>query len=112
MAPADLAVEVEPTSDGWVATVTVHDAVAATRHHVRILRQSLERLGPHRTPEDLLRASFEFLLEREPSSSILGEFEIDDIARYFPEYPAEIAARLGTVTATDERRRWSDKLAS
>ena len=45
-------------------------------------------------PERLVRASFEFLLEREPASSILAEFELSDIARYFPEYWDELARRL------------------
>jgi hypothetical protein len=39
---------------------------------------------------DLVRRSFEFLLEREPASSILREFRITDIERYFPEYPTVI----------------------
>ena len=46
-------------------------------------------------PEELVRASFEFLLEREPASSILRTFSLDVISRYFPDYPAEIRARLG-----------------
>jgi len=36
--------------------------------------------------EDLVRRSFEFLLEREPASSILREFDLAVIQRYFPEY--------------------------
>lgn len=36
--------------------------------------------------EDLVRRSFEFLLEREPAGSILASFELSVIARYFPEY--------------------------
>lgn len=42
----------------------------------------------------VVRASFEFLLEREPASSILGEFSLDVIGRYFPEYEAELPRRL------------------
>jgi hypothetical protein len=42
-----------------------------------------------------VRRSFEFLLEREPASSILSEFSLDDISRYFPEYEQELARRLG-----------------
>lgn len=36
--------------------------------------------------EDLVRRSFEFLLEREPPESILGSFDLSVIGRYFPEY--------------------------
>ena len=46
-------------------------------------------------PEELLRRSFEFLLEREPKESILTTFRLPVIARYFPEYEREIARRLG-----------------
>ncbi len=36
--------------------------------------------------EDLVRRSFDFLLERERAGSILASFELSVIARYFPEY--------------------------
>jgi len=37
-----------------------------------------------------VRRSFAFLLAREPRESILREFELPVIARYFPEYPKAI----------------------
>lgn len=42
------------------------------------------------TPEELVKKSFEFLLEREGPESILPEFELSVIQRYFPEYEDEI----------------------
>ncbi len=50
----------------------------------------------HVAPGELARASFEFLLEREPATSILREFSLDVISQYFPGYPAQIRARLGS----------------
>jgi hypothetical protein len=44
---------------------------------------------------EVVRRSFEFLLERESASSILSEFSLDDISRYFPEYEQELARQLG-----------------
>jgi hypothetical protein len=44
--------------------------------------------------ERVVRTSFQFLLEREPASSILPEFSLDAIGRYFPEYEDELARRL------------------
>ena len=38
------------------------------------------------SPEELIRASFAFLLEREPAESIMNEFDLPVISRYFPEY--------------------------
>jgi hypothetical protein len=45
-------------------------------------------------PEELVLASFRFLLERERKESILREFDLDVIGRYFPEYRREIAGYL------------------
>ena len=40
--------------------------------------------------EELVRASFAFLLDREPATSILTRFSLDVIGRYFPEYTSEL----------------------
>lgn len=37
-------------------------------------------------PDELVRKSFEFLLEREPKESILKRFNLHVISTYFPEY--------------------------
>lgn len=42
----------------------------------------------------LVRASFEFLLEREPVGSILSRFELAEIGSYFPEWPTEMRRRF------------------
>jgi hypothetical protein len=69
---------------------------AGTSHQVSVPAGFAARLGHgHVASEELVRASFEFLLDREPASSILREFSLDVIGRYFPGYPAEISARLG-----------------
>ena len=69
---------------------------AATSHEVSVPTGLPAALGcDHVTPEELVRASFEFLLEHEPATSILRQFRLDAISHYFPGYPAEIRARLG-----------------
>lgn len=40
--------------------------------------------------EELLRRSFEFLLEREPKESILPNFELETITKYYPEFEEQI----------------------
>jgi hypothetical protein len=68
---------------------------AGTRHEVSVPAGFPARLScAHVASEDLVSASFEFLLEREPATSILREFSLDVIARYFPDYPGEISARF------------------
>ncbi len=47
------------------------------------------------THEWVLIQSFRFLLEREPNTSILTAFDLQDINRYFPEFEDEIRTRLG-----------------
>ena len=44
--------------------------------------------------ERVVRVSFAFLLDREPASSIMREFSLDVIQRYFPEYEDELPRRL------------------
>jgi hypothetical protein len=43
---------------------------------------------------DLVEASFRYLLEREPNTSILRSFSLDEIGRYFPGWSSEMAGRL------------------
>jgi len=40
--------------------------------------------------EELIRKSFQFLLQREPKESILAKFNLKVIKSYFPEFEKEI----------------------
>jgi len=74
--------------------VSVDDRGARTTHLVTATPQDVARYAPEgTTPERLIEASFEFLLEQEPASSILSSFALPVIERYFPEYPKVIRAR-------------------
>ena len=73
--------------DGWTAHVTVVDRVT-TEHDVRITKADQERYGDE--VGDLVHRSFEFLLARESNTSILREFSLSTIERYFPEYAEEV----------------------
>ena len=87
------AIEVRPQG-GDVYRVTVSEGSSRSEHDVSADPGDVERYGGGAGPEALLRASFEFLLEREPKESILRSFRLPVIERYFPEYPAEIRKRL------------------
>ena len=72
-------------------TVRVSESGSDTEHRVTVTLADLQRLGEgYGSPEEFLRACFEFLLAREPKESILREFEVSVISRYFPEFEAEI----------------------
>ena len=80
--------------DGWDCMVTVRDG-SETRHRVRVSRADLARIAPGAAdPVSLVEASFAFLLERESKESILREFDLTVIGRYFPDYEREIGRRL------------------
>ena len=77
---------------GWVAHVTV-TAPTKTSHVIRVSASDLERYGGGDV-HDLIRRSIEFLLDREPNTSILREFDLSVINRYFPEFEDAMARRL------------------
>jgi hypothetical protein len=87
----EITVEATPTAAGWVCNVRIErDGRTITTNTVEVSTSDMERLAPDSTVEDLVRRSFEFLLEREPPQSILRKFRLADITRYFPDYPSVI----------------------
>jgi hypothetical protein len=84
-----------PAGNGWSCQVSITDrGRVASTHVVSVAEVDLARLDPGApSPDDLVRRSFAFLLEREPPTSILRSFDLTVIARYFPEYEAEIRRR-------------------
>lgn len=88
-------IQVEPMG-GDSFRVTVGTGRGATTHLVQADRDALVQLGVGGVPpERVVRESFVFLLEREPATSILREFRLEVIGRYFPEYHDALPARLG-----------------
>lgn len=81
-----------PVDGGWECEVAVEQEGTLTRHFVRVFPADLKRWGRgdagdgDAAVEDLVRRSFDFLLEREAPSSILRTFDLSVIQRYFPEY--------------------------
>ena len=77
----------------WAVVVT--EGHETTSHRVTVSERLLDDLGIVDLDEGrLVRESVHFVLEREPASSILAEFDLDDISGFFPEYVAEIRTRL------------------
>ena len=88
-------ISIEKRNDN-VFEVTVADSVTTT-HTVTVTDQSLSDLTDNNTTKtQLLEFSFNFLLDREPNTSILSSFDINIISRYFSDYG-------------DEVRRWCDE---
>ena len=93
---SDISITSAQHESGWTFGVQVAESNGQTRHSVTLSQQDYQQLtaGKLTTPEELVKRSFEFLLEREAKESILRQFDLPLIARYFPEYPAEIRKKL------------------
>lgn len=66
---------------------------SSTTHTVTVRPDYANKLGAGDAAK-LVERSFEFLLEREPNTSILSQFDLSVIQRYFPEYERTIRALL------------------
>lgn len=87
-------IEVSQIADGEFL-VQVIDGAGESSHRVTLRSDDFRRIaGGKVEPSELVRRSFEFLLEREPKESILAQFDLCVIGRYFPEYEREIRRRL------------------
>ena len=90
-----MSVSIKKLSDD-VFEVTVAKT-STTTHTVTVTDESLTELTDKNvTKKQLLEFSFNFLLDREPNTSILTSFDIDVISKYFPKY-------------RDEVNRWCDE---
>ncbi len=89
-----LSVSCNPIEGGWRCSVLIGDDASATEHAVEVDRVTLDDLAPGATPEELVRESFVYLLEREPRESIMRAFELPIISRFFGDYPDEISRRM------------------
>ena len=86
-------ITVQPSDRQPVTTfhVSIRAGDSSTEHDVTLSASDYDRLGTkYGTPEDFIRACFEFLLEREPKESILPGFDVSVISRYFPEFESTI----------------------
>ena len=90
-----MSISIKKLSDD-VFKVIIADSITTT-HEVTVTDKSLTDLANKEvTKTQLVEFSFEFLLEREPNTSILSSFDINVISKYFPNYK-------------DEVRRWCDE---
>ncbi len=88
-------ITVTPLDDGAFAVEIRHDDVT-TNHRVTVPEEMVDELGLGDIDHEVLvRQSVDFLLEREPPSSILPEFALSDIKKYFGEYYDELRRRVG-----------------
>lgn len=71
------------------------EAGSESAQRVTLSQSNYRRLSAGKIePAELIKRSFEFLLAREPKESILPEFDLPLIGRYFPEYERELKRNI------------------
>ena len=88
-------VALKKSDDPYAFEVKVAERGTETRHRVTMTDATYQKLArENASPERVIEAAFEFLLDREPKESILGSFDVNVISRYFPDFESEIADYL------------------
>ena len=73
-------------------SVTVTEGGSSSRHTVNLDDAYYNKLtGCKISEEELIKRSFDFLLQRESKESILSQFNLKVISTYFPEYEKQIS---------------------
>ena len=84
-----------PGEGVMIFKVTVEEGGSSTRHQVTVDGKMVRELtGGKCSPENLIEASFKYLLEREKKESILSNFDLVLISSFFPGSLGEIKDRL------------------
>jgi hypothetical protein len=75
----------------WRYAVTVEDGGRRHEYDVTLGWSDYDLWSHGRVaPEKVVYAAFEFLLQREPATSILARFDCSVIRRYFPDVDAQL----------------------
>ena len=80
--------KVEITESDVSSSRTTHQVTMRKDYYMDLTQQG------RMIPEELIKMSFEFLLDRESKESILGKFDIAQINIYFPEFEKMIKTIL------------------
>ncbi|HLD81758.1 MAG TPA: hypothetical protein VJA22_00950 [Patescibacteria group bacterium] len=84
-------IEKKSLSDGWEFLVLVdeiqYNVHLTTRYY---LQMTFEKVPP----EELVVISFDYLLAHESKESILRQFDLSAIKKYFPDYEEEMHKRF------------------
>ena len=88
-------IEVDEVKQGEFK-VRLIEGPSESAHRVTLKQDDYLRLsdGGKIEPNEVIRRSFEFLLAREPKESILPQFDLPLIGRYFPEYERELKRKI------------------
>lgn len=81
--------------NSWTYQVKLTDNSSEHEYNVTLSQPDYQMWSPNQGPPSaVVKAAFEFLLEREPATSILAKFDCAIIRRYFPEVDRELPKKL------------------
>jgi len=87
--------EISQREEGWTFLVEVGTGDGLVEYFVDVDKEYWTRLiGRRIEPGELVKATFEFLLERGPKETILKKFNLSDVVGHFPNYENEIKRLL------------------
>ncbi len=89
MEPNITIVSQKEIDSGWELVVKVEDDGRNTQHTVTVEEEYFERFN-FETPDELVLASFRFLLDHEDNEAILPSFKLSDIPNFFSEYEEQV----------------------
>lgn len=79
--------QIEHTRTQWRFNVEVIEGTSRTVHAVTLEDVDYKKLTKGKcTPRECVDAAFRFLLEREDKESILSEFDVSVISKFFKEF--------------------------
>jgi len=90
-------IEVKEIKSGTktVCEVMVDESGSVMTYRVGVPENLYQKLTNGKVSKtDCVKAAFRFLLDREPKESILREFDLPVISRYFPEFEREFSRYL------------------
>jgi len=84
--------EVKKTTDFPKAVFDVKVKAETETSHTVTLEQDyfMKLTGGKTIPEVLIHKVFNYLLENEPNTSILPNFNVSDVPKYFPEFESKM----------------------
>ncbi|MGJ3254589.1 MAG: hypothetical protein ACFE0J_26170 [Elainellaceae cyanobacterium] len=93
---ATINIQSESQQNGsWLYNVVLDDRGTTHQYTVTLNSSEYESWARNQAkPSDVIKAAFEFLLEREPASSIMSSFDCSVIRRYFPDVDRELPKKL------------------
>jgi len=96
VAMAEIHVKTETDSPrGWTFHVELFDEGRRHEYTVTLSWSDYDHWSHGRVaPERVVEAAFEYLLDQEPASAILPQFDCAVIRRYFPQVDRELPRRL------------------